>query len=854
MRRARDAFGALRGLAERHRRWLVLAAIGAVVALGFYTLHNLTREIRYQDVRLALHAIPPGKMALALLLTASSYLALTFYDVLALRIVGRRLLWRTAAFASFTSYTLSHNLGLAWLTGGSARYRIYTVAGVPAADVARIILIASFTFWLGVLTLAGAALAFHSGPLLPATLRLSVELGHAVGGAALAAVAAFLAVAASGPRAVELLGWRLPLPGLRSALAQIAVAAIDLAAASAALFVLVPGAQAAALPAFVLAYALAMTLAVLSHVPGGVGVFEAVMIAALPGDRAALFAALIAYRIVYYLIPLAAGGALLALVEGRRRRLPGLPRLGEMQALAAAAAPVVVSGAAFAGGCILLISGTLPALSGRMHALLDFVPLPFVEASHVAASLAGTALLLMAPGLYRRLDGAFVATRALLVAGAAFSLLKGIDYEEAIVLLVIAGFLQWTRPAFYRRTALTAEPLSLQWLASVCTIAALALWLGLFAYRHVPYRNELWWEFTWRGDASRFLRASLAVAVLLGCAAFARLLGGSARPFVEPPPDRAAIDRALSSAVRADSMLAFTGDKRFLTAQSGDAFVMYQVKGSTWAVMGDPVGPVSAWPELFWRVRALAHAAQGRLLLYQISPATLPFAIELGLQIFKYGEEAVVGLPAFTIEGPRARPLRHAARRAAREGARFEIVPAARAAPLLPELRAVSDEWLAAKGHSEKRFSLGRFDEAYLCRFDLALVRCEGRIAAFANLWATANGEELSVDLMRHCESAPYGTMDFLFTRLMEWGRDQGYARFSLGLAPLSGIEARPLSPAWAKIAALLFRHGERFYGFRGLRAYKEKFAPGWEPRYVAGPGGLSTMRAMADLRALIGG
>jgi len=854
MRRPRGALETLGLIAERHRRWLVLAAIAAVVTLGFYTLHRLTGEIRYRDVRLALHAIPPGKMALALLLTAASYLALTFYDVLALRVVGRRLPWRTAAFASFTSYTLSHNLGLAWLTGGSARYRIYTVAGVPAADVARIVLIAGFTFWLGVVTLAGAALAFHAGPLLPATLRLPAAFGHVAGGAALAAVAGFLALAAKGPRAVDLLGWRLPLPGLRSALAQIAVAAIDLSAASAALFVLVPDAQAAALPAFVLAYALAMAFAVLSHVPGGVGVFEAVMIAALPGDRAGLFAALIAYRVIYYLIPLAAGVALLASVEGRRRRVKGLRRLGEMQALAAAAAPVAISGAAFAGGCILLISGTLPSLHGRMRALLDVVPLPFVEASHIAASLAGTALLLMAPGLYRRLDGAFVATRALLVAGAAFSLLKGIDYEEAIVLLVIAAFLQWTRPAFHRRTALTAEPLSLKWLASVCTIAALALWLGLFAYRHVPYRNDLWWEFTLRGDASRFLRASLAVAVLLACAAFARLLGGSARPFIEPPPDRAAIDRALSAAARADAMLAFTGDKRFLTARGGDAFIMYQVKGSTWAAMGDPVGPASAWPELLWRVRALAHAAQGRLLLYQISPVALPFAIELGLQIFKYGEEAIVDLPSFTLEGPRARPLRHAVRRSAREGARFEIVPAAETAPLLPELRAVSEEWLAAKGHGEKRFSLGRFDEAYLSRFDLALVRRDGRIAAFANLWATASREELSVDLMRHRDSAPYGTMDFLFARLMEWGRDQGYARFSLGLAPLSGIEARPLSPAWAKIAALLFRHGERFYGFRGLRAYKEKFAPSWEPRYVAGPGGLSAMRAMADLRALIGG
>jgi len=105
---------------------------------------------------------------------------------------------------------------------------------------------------------------------------------------------------------------------------------------------------------------------------------------------------------------------------------------------------------------------------------------------------------------------------------------------------------------------------------------------------------------------------------------------------------------------------------------------------------------------------------------------------------------------------------------------------------------------------------------------------------------------------MRHRAEVPYGCMDFLFTRLMLWGRQEGYAWFNLGLAPLSGIEARRLAPTWARAAGMLFRHGEAFYGFEGLRNYKEKFAPLWEPRYIACNGGMATGRALLDLQSLI--
>ncbi|MBB6504110.1 phosphatidylglycerol lysyltransferase [Sphingomonas endophytica] len=841
----------------RHRTALSLVMVLVLIGLGFAAMQQLTRELHFSHIRAALHALTPWQIAASLLFTALSYLTLTGYDVLALRIIGRPLPWRVAALASFTSYTLSHNLGLSLLTGGSARYRIYTAAGLDGPDVARVIGIASATFWSGVVTVASVALLARGGPIELAGVAIPAAVSHAIAATILVLIAAVIMLCGNACGPLRL--WRLsvPLPTIPQALAQITLAVLDTGTAAAALFVLVHGAAPALLPAFILAYALGIVAAVLAHVPGGIGVFEAVVLAVLPGDRSIAFAALIAYRVIYYLLPLAVAVAILAWREGlRRRHLLNHPLssrlLRDGRAVANGIAPLALSAATFMGGAMLLLSGSLPSLHARMGALASIVPLPFIEASHIAGSLVGTGLLLLAPGLYRRLDGAFVATRALLLAGAAFSLAKGIDYEEAIACLTLAAMLQWTRGAFYRRTALTQIRWSAGWLSAVLVVLAAAVWIGLFAYRRVPYEDDLWWQFALRGDAPRFLRGTLAATVAL----FAALVWRWMSPPQAPEPrafEPAALLRVLASADRTDAMLAMIDDKRLLFSESGAAMLMYQVRGASWIVMGDPVGSRDDWPELLWRIRDKADQAQGRLMLYQVTGPVLELAIGMGLHVIKYGEEAIIDLPDFTLDTPRLRSVRKAERAAARRGLSFRIVPAAAVPVVLDELAAISNEWMAAKGHAEKSFSLGHFSRDYMQRFDVALVMEGERIAAFANLWLTENHAEASVDLMRHRDDAPHGTMDFLFVNILQWAKDRGYQRFSLGIAPLSGISGRRLAPAWARAASLVFHHGERFYGFRGLRSYKEKFAPRWEPRYIAGPKGITMIRTLRDLSRLIG-
>ena len=209
-------------------------------------------------------------------------------------------------------------------------------------------------------------------------------------------------------------------------------------------------------------------------------------------------------------------------------------------------------------------------------------------------------------------------------------------------------------------------------------------------------------------------------------------------------------------------------------------------------------------------------------------------------------------METFDLAGSERKNLRHSVKRLESVGAAFEVYDGPLTDALLAELRAVSDTWLTAKKQVEKGFSLGRFEREYLDGWPLALVRIESRIVAFANVWTMPRKQELSIDLMRHLPDAPNGLMDFLFVRLMQWGREQGYARFNLGVAPLSGIESRRLAPIWARAAGLLYRHGERVYGYEGLHRYKEKFRPEWHGRYLAAPRELAMAKALIDVTRLV--
>lgn len=307
--------------ARRRQTALSLGLMLLVVGIAAVALTTLLRELSWTEVRSALSSITSRQVALSLLLTAASYFTLTFYDVLALKAIGQRLPWWRAALGSFTAYCFSHNFGFAPVTGGAARWRAYAGTGLSAADIARIVVIAGATFWLGVLLMFGLFMLAVPGAARFHDAALPYPLQAGLGAAILLAMLAYLVACARGRGPIRIFGWHLPVPTLGQALAQFALAATDISIASAALLVLLPGDPWALFGSFLVAYVIAMVLALVTHAPGGLGVFEAVILVTLPQvDRAGLVSALIVYRIIYYWLPLIVSILLLGGREALRFR------------------------------------------------------------------------------------------------------------------------------------------------------------------------------------------------------------------------------------------------------------------------------------------------------------------------------------------------------------------------------------------------------------------------------------------------------------------------------------------------------------------------------------------------------
>jgi len=837
-------------------RWIRLAVpiAGFVLFAGaLWILHRELRSYRYADLVRELAHLPRPRVLLAVALTALSYLALTGYDMLGLSFAGQRLAYRRVALASFVGYAASQSLGFSLLTGAPLRYRFYSRWGVPGLAIAKVVAFCAATLWLGLLAVGG--ISFVADPLAtPAFLHVPVATLRPVGVLLLSLLAGYLAASLAHRRELRILKLRVALPSPRFALAQVALSTVDWLLAAGVLFVLLPPGT-VSYPAFLGVFVLAQLAGLVSSIPGGLGVFESVVLLFLTPGLAApeVIGILLAFRGIYYLMPLGLAAVVLVAYEGRR--IGRHPAVAPITQWASSWVPHVMAGLVFLAGVILLASGATPADGSRLQWLNRIVPVAVIEVSHLLASAIGVGLLLLARGLQLRLDAALHLTLAMLFGGIVFSLAKGLDWEEASALGLVLVAVWASRREFYRRAAILEERFSPGWIVAVLIVLLATTWLGFFAFKHVEYRDSLWWHFGRDAQAPRFLRATVGAVVVLGAVAAARLLRPARlAPTMATPDDLEDARGVIARSDRSEANLALLGDKALLFNETRTAFLMYGRERRSWVSMGDPIGSPEEQRELAWRFREMCEVHAAWPVFYEVPTESLPMYLDMGLTLTKAGEEARVPLEAFSLEGGSRKGLRQTVHRVEKTGAYVEVLPADAVARLLPELRAVSDAWLSDRKTAEKGFSMGRFEEGYLTRFPVAVVRQGERIVAFANLWPAAAGTELSVDLMRHTAEAPQSVMEYLFIRVMLWASEQGYRWFSLGMAPLSGLEGGRDAPLWHRLGGFVFRHGEHFYNFQGLRRYKEKFDPVWEPRYLASPGGFALPRILIHVSTLISG
>jgi len=837
-----------------------LVGIG-VVGLALWAVHHALAAVQLKEVMAQLTALPTSSLLLAIGLAAISYFGLIGYDITALAHVRRRLPFSQVAIASFVSYAISNNVGLAMLTGGSVRYRIYSGAGLTAGEIGTVIFLCTLTFGLGATVIAGVVLLIEPASAL-AAIPLPLWVLRGSGAAMLLATGAYVVWTRMRDAPISIRGYSIPLPSAGFTASQILLATLDLGTAGAILWILLPAGVDIPYAAFLGLYIIAVVAGLLSHVPGGLGVFESVILLFIGTDAntGAILGSLIAYRAVYYFLPLIVAALVLAAYEIRRQRrdlaVAAKAVTGALGGWMPRLAAQVLSVMVFLAGAMLLFSAATPVGRVRVHTLADVMPLALVEAAHLAAGLAGFALLILARGLARRIDTAWSLTSALLGIGLCALLVKGAEWEEAIVMAVMLLAVLPARRVFYRRAALAGQAFTAPWILAISAVMLATFWVGLFSFKHVVYTTDLWSRFGADAQSSRALRTG----VVIGLAVLVLLLARRTQPkTVDPSPAldghvAAAVASLVAAAPHADARLALMGDKSVLFSDSGKSMLMYGMHGRTWIALGDPIGPSEEWPDLIWHFREAADQHNARIAFLGLRHAQLPVYLDLGLALTKLGEEAVVDLAHFSLEGAARRSLRLLNTEAVAAGLTVEIIPPGDLEGLRPALGALSTEWVARHGGTEPGFISPRLEDASTGHQTVAVLRKDGQLVGFANLLETGSPCEVAADPLRLAAEIHPAAHDFLLIQAMLWAKARGHHWFNLGLAPATGRDAQAMPTQWGRLAALLQGRGEASTVASNPRLQKNRFAPEWRPRWLAAEGGLNLILTINALSALVMG
>ncbi len=836
-----------------HRLSIILPPL--MFCIAAFLVHRELKSYPLSQIKDVIISMPWQCLVLGIVLTGLNYLVLSFYDWLGLRYAGQKISIPKLIMASSISYAISNNTGHALISGTSVRYRFYTAWGVPGWDVVKTSFFLALTFIVGAFTLQ-----VITAWIIPGNYAHLAEpqVVRAITWLCAAFLILYWAAVLFLHKPITIRNMTFTLPSPLMALTQTIVSCLDLVLAGFILYLFVEYKIDIPFGNFLTIFIVSLIVGLLSHVPGGLGVFEG-MFLWLSGPEISsidLLGALIIYRILYYFIPLVFAGTGLFIHEAHLN-WEFLSKTGKkVSAILKVLVPHLSYILLFLSGTMLLVSVAAPEIPDNITWLEKLVPLSLLEISHLMTGLIGLSLLFLSRGVYLRLDAAYYGCITVLMMGVVFLLFKGLAWKEAAALCALLLLFMPTHKYFDRKSSLLNMPLSARWVLMIMSILVITAMVGFHSYRNISYAHELWWQFTFHGDAPRFLRV-LAITTLAAISYIFYRLMDIARPPRAAKPGDEELDRARRVAAASDDttgFLALLGDKNIMWNEDKSTFIMYISSPRYWVAMGDPVGNSAGYADLLWHFREEADRHGAKAVFYEVSDQNLPLYLDLGLILLKLGAEARVSLPDFDLKGGKQESKRKARNKFINLGYTISIFEPGKAGEHMTALRDISDRWLKEKDIGEKKFSLGFFDESYLTRTRLAIVMKDGKPLAFSNLWDLDSKEEISVDLIRYTPEAPGGIMDYLFLELMLWAKDQGYKWFDMGMAPLSGLERHHLAPLWHKIGTLIYRHGEEFYNFEGLYAYKQKFDPVWRPRYLAAPPGLRIPMVLLTIVAIISG
>ncbi len=507
----------------------------------------------------------------------------------------------------------------------------------------------------------------------------------------------------------------------------------------------------------------------------------------------------------------------------------------------------------FGSGVVNLLSVINASLPERHAILLNAFPLEFIHFSRSLTLLIGFALIVSAINIFKRKKRGFQFVLFLSAASVVFHMTKGLDYEEASVSLFLAILLLFSRRLFTVKSTLP----DLRWGAARFAAGLLiVLFYGIAGFwlldrKHFDVEFHI-------GDAvretvlflayvgntalkpqTRYGRWFLDSLYLISSVGVLYSLHALFRPvryqFRILPQERERAKAILEKHGRSSlDYFKLWHDKSYFFSRGRDAFLAYRVGSGFAVVLGDPTGPETEIGGIVRDFMTLCRENDWGLAFHQTLPDFLAVYESLGLKKLKIGDDAIVDLKGFTLSGKEGKAFRHTVKKMEEAGLRTALFEPPIGQDVLNQAKAISDVWLDIPGRRERSFTLGAFEPDYVRSTPLfAAVDADNRMAGFVNLIPSYRKGEATIDLMRRKSEAPNGVMDFVFVRLFEHLVKAGYERFSLGMSPMGGFQEGEEPTPEERAVHFFFQRMNFLFSFKGLHAYKAKFASIWEPRYV---------------------
>lgn len=847
----------LRAFFRRNQQRIGIIVTVFIFILALFAFAHLVDDIDRKNLTAAFSNVSWHAIGLAIIAAATSYIMILGYEWSASHYANAKLPIHTLALGGLSAAAIGNAFGFSMLTGGTIRYRVYSKKNISAIAIIQMTIFASLSLGLALPPIA-ALMSFTDIGYSARALHINETLLIIIASIIIIGYILFIAISSHfiapehpslDSRHLRFGLLNIRVPSMRITMLQFVITFLDVLAAGTVLYCLLPVSTDIPFGTFLTVYLLALAAGVLSHVPGGLGVFEVVLLAAFKSqlDKPSLLAALFLYRFIYVAMPLIIACLTLLIVEARR-----FAYTRQTSQISSAVAPVI-SLLVFISGFLLILSSIIPESTYELNELFFISPTLIINSAHIMASLIGVCCLIVSHGLWRRLHSAWNLSFFMISMGIILVLISNLDWLVTTFLIFTLTVLITFRKIFYRSSTLLDITCSVPTLITTGCMLAVAIWFYMFTYRHLPFTTELWWQFDLRANASRGLRAVTADIILFIIIVITWLLRTSPPKIFTPTEQQLEQAKQITlSSNQPNGALIFSKDKDILFNKSQDTFIMYACHNRTLIALFDPIGNPNHYGELIWQFRDYCDAHNVRPVFYQINPENISHYMDIGLTIIKLGDEATVELATLDKDSQNNIYLDQIQQIGNTNNLSLKIYNPGE----LPfnKIQHIIDSSSSKKQEKIRGFSLGKLTKDYLQHFRIATVDYRGEMIAFTNLLETNTKQITTVDLIQHLPDAPKFTIEYLLVATALKLKEEGIKYFSLGLSPVSELKPNKNAPLSLRLGSLAFRRSYSFYNVAGVSRFKEKFHPNLETRYIAIPPGVDPFIILTDIAALISG